>query len=89
MFVKQVQIQNKAGIHCRPSSLIMAAAEKYPGNEFLLVSARGKSSLSSILDVLALGLQCGDSAVLQVTGPQEEEAGKKICELLENEFDFR
>ena len=89
MFVKEIQIQNKAGIHCRPSSLIIAAAEKYPGNEFLLVSSRGKSSLSSILDVLALGLQCGDAAVLQVSGPQEEEAGKKICELLEHEFDFR
>lgn len=89
MFVKEIQIQNKAGIHCRPSSLVIAAAEKFPGHEFLLVSSRGKSSLTSILDLLALGLQCGDSAVLQVTGPREEEAGKKVCELLENEFDFR
>ena len=89
MFEKKVQIQNKAGIHCRPSSLIMTAVEKYPGHEFLLTSLRGKSSLTSILDLLALGLQCGDTAVLQVTGPREQEAGEKIAELLEYEFDFR
>ena len=88
MFEKKVRIINKAGIHCRPSSMIIAAAEAFPGHVFQLSSANGKSSLTSILDLLALGLQCGDSAVLQVTGPNEEEAGKKITELLEHEYDF-
>ena len=89
MFEKKVQILNKAGIHCRPSSVIMTAVGKYPGHEFLLTSSRGKSSLTSILDLLALGLQCGDTALLQVTGPQEQEAGNEIADLLEFEFDFR
>ena len=89
MFEKKVEIQNKAGIHCRPSSLIMTAVEKYPGHEFLLVSSNGKSSLTSILDLLALGLQHGDHAVLEVTGPQEREVGEKIAEMLEYEYDFR
>ena len=88
MFEKKIQIQNKAGIHCRPSSLIMAEVENFPGNEFSLSSARGSSSLTSILDLLALGLQSGDSAVLRVSGPQEQEAGKKVAELLEHEYDF-
>lgn len=89
MFEKEVKIHNKAGIHCRPSSMILAETEKYPGHEFQLISSNGQSSLSSILDLLALGLQCGDTAVLKVTGPQEQEAGQKIAELLEYEFDFR
>lgn len=89
MFEKKVQIQNKAGIHCRPSSLIMLEVEKFPGHEFQLISARGHSSLGSILDLLALGLQYGDTAVLKVSGPQEEEAGEKLAELLEHEYDFR
>ena len=33
MFEKKIQIQNKAGIHCRPSSMIMGAVELYPGHE--------------------------------------------------------
>ena len=89
MFEKKIKVNNKAGIHCRPSSLILAEAEKYPGHEFQLVSSNGQSSLSSILDLLALGLQFGDTAVLKVAGPQEQEAGKKIAELLEYEYDFR
>ncbi len=89
MFEKEIKVQNKAGIHCRPSSMILAEAEKYPGHVFRLISSNGESSLASILDLLALGLQCGDTAILKVTGPQEQEAGKKIAELLEYEFDFR
>ena len=89
MFENTIHVQTRAGIHCRPSSMIISEAMKYPGNEFQLTSARGKSSLTSILDLLALGLQCGDSAVLRITGPQEQEAGPKIVELLEREFDFR
>ena len=88
MFEKKVQIRNKAGIHCRPSSLIMTMVEKYPGNVFLLTASHGSSSMSSILELLALGLQCGDTALLQVTGPQEQEAGEKIAEMLEHEYDF-
>ena len=44
--------------------------------------------MTSILDLLALGLQYGDTAQLQVTGPQEQEAGEKIAEMLEREYDF-
>ena len=89
MFEKKVTVRNQAGIHCRPSSLIISEAEKYPGNIFSLNCARGTSSLTSILDLLALGLQAGDAATLRVSGPQEQEAGPKIVELLEREFDFR
>lgn len=88
MFEKTIHIQNQAGIHCRPSSLVMGAVEKFPGNEFNLRSDRGNSSLTSILDLLALGLQRGDTAVLTVTGEREQEAGKTVAELLEREYDF-
>lgn len=88
MFEKKVTVRNQAGIHCRPSSLIISEAEKFPGNTFSLNSARGTSSLTSILDLLALGLQSGDTATLRVSGPQEQDAGARIAELLEREYDF-
>ena len=88
MFEKKITVRNKAGIHCRPSSLIISEAEKFPGHTFSLNSARGVSSLTSILDLLAMGLQTGDTATLRVSGPQEQEAGAKIAELLEHEYDF-
>ena len=88
MFEKKVQIRNKAGIHCRPSSMIMGAVELYPGHEFCVESDRGKSNLQSILDLLALGLQCNDFVTLRVTGPKEQEAGVKVAELFERVYDF-
>ena len=81
MFEKKIQIQNKAGIHCRPSSMIMGAVELYPGHEFCVES-------ESILDLLALGLQFRDNVTLKVTGPKEQEAGEKIAELFEHVYDF-
>ena len=88
MVEKKVQIRNQAGIHCRPSSLIMGAVEQYAGHQFQMESSRGNSNLTSILDLLALGLQKGDTAILKVTGPDEAQACEKIAELLEKEFDF-
>ena len=84
MFEKKIQIQNKAGIHCRPSSMIMGAVELYPGHEFCVESERGTSNL----DLLALGLQFRDNVTLKVTGPKEQEAGEKIAELFEHVYDF-
>lgn len=85
---KRVTIRNRAGIHCRPSSTIMIMAEQYPGHEFVIESERGSSTLQSILDLLALGLQQGDTLTVRVCGPKEEEACKKLAELFETEFDF-
>lgn len=90
MFEKKVRICNKAGIHCRPSSMIIAEVEKFPGHEFCLTSEKGNvSNLGSILDLLSLGIQCGEEVTLTVKGPDEENAGKTIADLLAFEFDFQ
>lgn len=88
METKSVTIRNKAGIHCRPSSAIMMAAETFPGCKFSVRTARGVTELNSILDLLSLGLQLGDEVEISVTGPQEAEACSKIAELFATEFDF-
>lgn len=90
MFEKKVCIRNKAGIHCRPSGMIIGEVEKFPGHEFRLVTASGGTShLGSILDLLSLGIQCGEEVTLTVAGPDEEKAGQIVADLLEYEFDFR
>lgn len=88
MWQKTVEIKNKAGIHCRPSGVIMSFAAACSGHHFLVKCPAGQADLTSILDLLALGLQKGDQAVLSVTGPREEEVGGKLAELFETEFDF-
>ena len=44
--------------------------------------------MHSILELLSLGLQQGDKAVLQTSGADEENACATIAALLEKEFDF-
>jgi len=89
MYQKTVVIRNKAGIHCRPSSVIMFAAEPYAAaHEILITGPRGVSKLTSILDLLTMGLQMGESVTISVTGEKEEELCCKLAELFETEFDF-
>ena len=89
MVEKEITIRNKAGIHCRPSGAVITEAEKYPDHTFLLSGPNGKSSLQSILDLLSLGLQCGDKAKLTVEGPEEAVVAEKLAAALEYEYDFR
>ncbi len=87
---RTVVIRNRAGIHCRPSSVILNTVNAdFQGHTFELISSRGEScELNSIMGLLALCLACGDTATLTVSGPREEEAADKIAELLQTEFDF-
>ncbi len=87
---RNVTIHNHAGIHCRPSSVILNTVNsEFPCHTFILTSASGdECELNSIMGLLALGLVCGDQAQLSVEGPEEEKAADRIAELLEHEYDF-
>ena len=86
---RQITIHNKAGIHCRPSSMILNSIhQNYPLHTFLVVKDNEVTELNSILSLISLGLICGDSAVLQVSGPEEDKALQEIGDLFEYEFDF-
>ena len=83
-----VTIKNSAGIHCRPSSVIISGKEKFPGVSFKVTAENGTTDLNGILELLALGLQCGDEITLQVSGGDEAGALETIGALFEKEFDF-
>ena len=88
MTEKEVTVKNQDGIHCRPSSVIMTAVQKFPDCSFHLNTSKGDAELSSILSLISLGLAKGDSVVLRVEGPGEEDACEEIAGLFEYEFDF-
>ncbi len=88
MLEKKVVIRNRAGIHCRPSGVIMSEKEKFPGTSFKIISANGTAGLTSILELLALGLQLGDEVTVQASGGNERAALDTIAALFEKEFDF-
>ena len=80
-------VQNAQGIHCRPSAVILKAAEEYAGD--IVVSNRnGEADLSSVLQLLGLGLCSGDRVNIRVSGPDEEAMCRRFVELFETRFDF-
>jgi len=83
------KVRNRAGIHCRPSGVILDAIRKeFPDHRFSIVVPDGETELNSMLAVISLGLVCGTEAILRVEGPEEEKALLRIGDLLEYEFDF-
>ncbi len=85
---KVLTINNHAGIHCRPLSVIMGAVNECPDSSFKLITPNGDSELTSILEALSLCIQHKDTVTLQVTGGDEDAVLKKIGDLFEYEFDF-
>lgn len=87
MFESTAVIKNEAGIHCRPSAILVKEGSSYAGK--ILVSApSGICDLTSALECIMLGLEQGTEISIQVTGPDEERYAKKLAELFETHFDF-
>ena len=80
-------IKNEAGIHCRPSAILVKEGCAYDG-EILVEAASGTCTLTSALELIMLGLEKGTEITIQVSGPHEEDELKKLVELFETHFDF-
>ena len=83
-------VRNKAGIHCRPSGVILNAIKnEFPDHFFEVVNPSGtRLEINNMLALLSLELTCGTKALLRVEGIDEDAAVRKIGDLLEYEFDF-
>jgi len=88
MTEKTVTVKNQDGIHCRPSSEIITAANEFPDCSLTIATDKGKSDLSSIMSLIALGLAKGDTVTVMADGRDEKEACEKIASLFEYHFDF-
>ena len=87
---REVVIHNKAGIHCRPSGVILRAIQQeFPHHAVSICRSDGdECKVDSILSLISLCLMCGDRATLKIEGPEEEQAIRRIGDLFEYEFDF-
>jgi phosphocarrier protein HPr len=87
MVKRDAVINNNAGIHVRPSGVIMKEVSSFKGT---VTIQRGGSSteLNNIMALLSLGLLHGDNITIQVEGPEEEEEADRLVELFEYNFDF-
>jgi len=89
MVEKKTTVINSAGIHCRPSSVILTEVQNFPDHTFKIACTAGESDLESILSLLSLGIQCNEEVTVSVEGPDEESVCQKISDLFAFEFDFK
>ena len=83
MFTAEVTVRNKVGLHARPAALFVSEAKKHECK--IRVSANGRTAdAKSILAVLALGVQCGQTITITTEGEGDEEALRSLVALFEN-----
>ena len=86
MITKTLIVQNRAGIHARPSSLIVETANKFQSN-IMIEKAGITINARSIMGVMTMG--AGYQAELNVSadGPDEADAMAALEQLFETNFE--
>ena len=77
MIKKPVMIQIRNGLEARPVALLVQVASQYD-SEIYVESEERHVNAKSIMGMMTLGLNYGDSIVVSANGTDEEEAMKEI-----------
>ncbi len=88
MIEVKATIKNEAGIHCRPTALIIQEAVVCDAVIITVVAPSGSCQLGSALDLMMLGMEHGTEITLQVDGPDEASVAARFKELFETNFGF-
>jgi phosphocarrier protein HPr len=78
---RDVRISNKLGLHARPAAHFVKHVRTFR-SEIWLVTAGGRYSASSLIDVLRANLDCGATATLEAHGEDAEEAVDRLQKLV-------
>ena len=85
MYVKEVLVQNKAGLHARPATFFIQKANEYKSSIWVEKDER-KVNAKSLLGVLSLGIIGGTNVKIFADGPDEADAVDGLVELIETGF---
>lgn len=83
MISKPITIGISNGLEARPIALLVQVVSQYASNIYL-ESQEKKVNAKSIMGMMSLGLDAGESVTVSVEGEDEVEAMKSIEEYLSN-----
>ncbi|MDY0911724.1 HPr family phosphocarrier protein [Rathayibacter festucae] len=87
MVERTVQVASSKGLHARPASLFSQAAAK-SGQKVLVTKGEGTAvNAASILGIISLGIEHGDSLTLSVEGDNEQAILDELSEFLSTDHD--
>jgi len=78
---REVRVSNKLGLHARPAAHFVKQVRTFR-SEIYLVTAEGRYSASSLIEVLRANLECGASATLEAHGVDAVDAVERLEKLL-------
>ncbi len=90
-----LRITNKYGLHARASTRLAQVAQKFDSDITVAresVNGQGEPVRSepvnakSVLGILSLGAECGDSVLVRATGGDAEAALEALKDLIEQRF---
>ncbi|MCX4531987.1 HPr family phosphocarrier protein [Streptomyces sp. NPDC002596] len=87
MHQRTVAVGSRSGLHARPASLFVQAATRQPVRVTIGRDGQSPVDARSLLSVLALGAQHGDSMVLAADGEGAEAAIEELATLLARDLD--
>ena len=85
MFVKEVTVQNKVGLHARPATFFIQKANEYKSSIWVEREDR-RVNAKSLLGVLSLGIVGGTDISIIAYGPDEEAAVDGLVKLVQSGF---
>jgi len=85
MTTRTVTILNRAGIHARPASLIVQAAQAFESSIWI-EKENAKINAKSIMNLLTLEATYQTKLELSAEGPDEDEAVVELSRLFESKF---
>lgn len=85
MIKKTVTIVNKLGLHARPSALLVTTTGRYQ-SEVYFTKENLRVNGKSIMGVMMLAAEMGSQLIVEVDGPDEEEAMAEIVKVIESGF---
>ena len=85
MYMKDVKVQNKIGLHARPATFFIQKANEYK-SAIWVESEERRVNAKSLLGVLSLGIVGGASIRILADGPDEQDAVNGLVQLIETGF---
>ena len=84
MISKSMTINIQKGLEARPVALLVQVASQYESSIYVEIQEK-KVNAKSIMGMMSLGLDAGESVTVSIEGEDEEEAMKSIEAYLSNQ----
>lgn len=85
MYVKDVMVQNQAGLHARPATFFIQKANEFKSSIWIEKEER-RVNAKSLLGILSLGIVGGTAIRIIADGADEEAAVNGLIELVQSGF---